>query len=282
MNKQEVKSILKSYNISPKKRWGQNFLISKDVLDKIIDISDLFSSDILLEVGPGLGTLTEELIKNTHKVFAYEIDEALYSYLNNKFQDKENLEIYNKDILNVELPTYNKIVSNIPYSITGPLFEKLFFINKPPIGILIIEKNLADRIFYKNNYKNYSRITVSVNSFLDPVQQINISHDSFYPRPKIDLSLIKLLPKSDLSDFITHPKTRAFYLKFIAGIMPYKNKNIINAIILFLKNMEIRNIEKSDLRFLLNSMGYKNSKVYEFEISEYPNLCKEIYNYIQN
>ncbi|MFX1311619.1 MAG: ribosomal RNA small subunit methyltransferase A, partial [Promethearchaeota archaeon] len=147
MNYTEVKLILGKLNLRPKKYLGQNFLIDNSILEKIIVLSGVSKEDTVLEIGPGLGALTEPLIKKAKKVYAIEIDSNLYKYLSEKFSIYNNCEIINDDILKIDIPPHNKVISNIPYTITGPILEKLFFNQDPPQGILIIEKNIVNRIF---------------------------------------------------------------------------------------------------------------------------------------
>ncbi len=271
MNKSQVQLILKQLNIIPRRRFGQNFLIDKNIAKKIIHESKLSKNDEVLEIGPGLGALTELLVHRVKKLYAVEIEPQFCLYLRKRFSENDNLEIINKDILKSELPFHNKVVSNIPYSITGPLLEKIFFIENPPHGILTVEKKISDRIFYKNDYKNISRISISLNSFMEPISRFNLSRRSFYPAPKIDLTLIKINPRKNINPFLLENKSRKFYLKFIAGIMPYKNKNVANAIELFFKK------EKEKISHVLQNNNIKNKKVFRLEIKDFIELAKLFY-----
>lgn len=279
MNYQDVKLILKKLNLKPKKHLGQNFLVDDITLNKIISKSDITKNDIILEIGPGLGALTELLIEKAKKVYAVEIDPILSTYLSEKFSSSANIEIINGDILKIELPNHNKVVSNIPYKITGSIFETVFFKENPPQGIMIIEKHIADRIFSEGNYKNYSRISISVNSFMKPVSRSPVPQNSFYPIPKIDLSLIKITPKPQINQFLSKFEGRKFYLKFIAGIMPYKNKNIVNAIELFLKQIGMGKLEKKEILEILKKKKFNNYKVFSFKIEELIELSKLLFNF---
>ncbi|MBY9006300.1 MAG: ribosomal RNA small subunit methyltransferase A [Candidatus Lokiarchaeota archaeon] len=281
MNKTQVQFILKNLEFTPKKSLGQNFLINTAVLDHILNFSDLSKKDIVLEIGAGLGALTEKLLEKCQKVYAYEIDNVLYKNLLKNLSIFNNLRLFNKDILDGKPPLCNKVISNIPYTITGQIFQKVFFHPNPPEGVLLIEKVIAERIFSTNEYKKFSRITITVNSFLDPITMIDISPESFYPCPKIKLSLIKLKPKKKNHDFLKKEHTIKFYLKFIAGIMPYKNKNIGNAIELFLKSIKKTQITKTEIIDTLKKNNFKNDKITKFEIHNFPELSQIIYNLIK-
>ena len=239
MNKKEVQLILKEQRIKPNNKLGQNFLFDKNIVSKIILKSQISEDDIVLEIGSGLGALTEELIKHSNKLYAYEIDLKLFQYLTKKFSKNKNLMLYNEDVLQADIPAHDILISNIPYSITGAILEKVFFNENPPRGALIIEDSIAERLFNKNEYKTFSRITVSFNAFMQPLKKYKISRFTFFPTPKIDLALIIVKPRGDISQFLLSDTKRKFFLKFVAGIMPYKNKNLVNAISLFLKNEDL-------------------------------------------
>jgi 16S rRNA (adenine1518-N6/adenine1519-N6)-dimethyltransferase len=278
MNYREVQLILDQLKFKPKKSLGQNFLIDKNVLDKIVAESNISSDDIILEVGSGLGALTTRLIERAKKTYAIEIDPILCKYLEEKFSAYKNIEIINRDILKADLPFHNKVVANIPYTITGPILEKVFFKSDPPEGIMIIEKKISKRIFFKGDYKNFSRITIGVNSFMKPIFMRDISSHCFYPVPKIKLSLIKIIPKEHISKFLLEESKRNFFLRLIAGIMPFKNKNISNALELFFRNNKIRNFEKEKIIGLLDEINLNDDKVFSFEVDQLIQISKLIFN----
>jgi 16S rRNA (adenine1518-N6/adenine1519-N6)-dimethyltransferase len=283
MNKKDVKLILKEkLNLTPKKHLGQHFLIKQGTAEKILNLSEISKDDVVLEVGAGLGALTEHLINKAKKVYAYEIDPHLFGFLKDKFSEAPHLNLRNQDILESELPYHDKVVSNPPYSITGPLMEKLFFNATPPVGILLIEYQLAKRIFSKGEYKDFSRLSVTVNSFVEPVKKMKISQNAFYPRPQIKLTLIKVKPKEEIHSFLKTPETRQFFLDFIKGIFPYKNKNLPNAVELFLKRLDVSNIEKSAINSHLEQNKIQIKKVFDYQIEEYPDIAKIIFDLIRN
>jgi len=263
MNKRETQLILDELGIIPNKRLGQNFLIDKTIVKKILLESQISEDEVILEIGPGLGILTEELLKFSKKVYAYEIDFKLFHFLKEKFSQIGNLELLNEDI-----------------SITGPIFEKVFYNEKPPRGILVIENSIAERIFIQNKYKAFSRITVSFNAFMVPIKKYNISRFKFFPAPRIDLSLIIVKPREDINPFLLSDKNRSFFLRFIAGIMPYKNKNIVNAINLFLKNENVINFPKPKILQYLKNKNINNDKVTKFKVDDLVNLSKLIFELI--
>ena len=225
----------------------------------------------------------KDRLKNVFSNLAETVSNRLLN--ENVTQHKEKLlsvqEDAKGDILEIDIPEHDKFISNIPYSITGPILEAIFFKSIPPEGILTIEKRLADRIFFKGDYKDFSRITLSVNSFMNPIKQTKISPNSFYPIPKIDLSLIQLNPKQDIDPFLKNDITKKFYLDFIAGIMPYKNKSVINAIDLYFKQKPEVNLAKGEIFDILTSVDSGNNKTFMHASEQLIEIAKELYNWIK-
>jgi 16S rRNA (adenine1518-N6/adenine1519-N6)-dimethyltransferase len=278
MNYRDVQLTLNRLNLKPKKRLGQNFLIDKNISRKIIATSEITREDIILEIGPGLGALTELLVEKARKIFAIEIDPSLSKYLSDKFSVYKNIEIINDDILKVILPKHSKVISNIPYTITGPILEKVFFKKNPPSGILTIEKSIGKRIFFSGNYKDLSRISVTLNAFMKPIIKYNIPRGSFYPVPKIDLLLIKIIPNEELHPFLSEVNSITFFLKFISGIMPYKNKNLVNALSYYFKATGQIFYSKENISQILKENNYENKKLFTLKNKEIIELSSLFYS----
>ena len=278
MNYRDVQLTLNRLNLKPKKHLGQNFLIDKNISRKIITTSEITSKDIILEIGPGLGALTESIVKKVKKIYAIEIDPKLSKYLSEKFSVYNNIEIINDDILKINLPKHDKIISNIPYTITGPILEKAFFKQNPPSGILTIEKSIGKRIFLSENYKEFSRISVSLNAFMKPIIKYNIPRNSFYPVPKIDLLLIKIIPNENLHPVLLDEYSITFFLKFVAGIMPYKNKDLGNALSYYFKATNQIHYSKEKILQILKNNNYENKKLFKYKIKEIVELSSLFYS----
>jgi len=181
-----MKEILKKYNIKPNKRLGQNFLTDKSVLRKIINAADLKSDDTVLEIGPGLGILTKELAKRVKKVIAIEKDKRLADLLT-------GVEVINQDALKytVSIMDY-KLIANLPYYIASPIIRKFLEIkNKPELMVLMVQKEVAKRIVDKKG----SILSISVKFYADVEIISYVSKKSFYPKPKVDSAIIKIVPK---------------------------------------------------------------------------------------
>ncbi|MBY9018454.1 MAG: hypothetical protein KGD66_06440 [Candidatus Lokiarchaeota archaeon] len=280
MNLTETRLILNKLGVIPNKSLGQNFLIDRNILIKMINEAEISKEETVLEIGAGLGALTTELEKKAKKVYAYEIDKILYQYLKDKFSISTNVEIINADALKSDIPPHDKIVSNIPYTITGPILE-IFYYNgeNSPVGIMIIENSLSKRISDLKKYKNFSRIGVTFNAFMDLINKYQISRNCFYPIPGIDLALIKIKPKTTLNSFLKEPIKRKFFIEFIAGITPYKNKTFSNSLKLFIKNKPSLALSKSEIIKFIKSNSISDEKVFHKEIDELIATCELLFEY---
>ena len=189
--------------VKAKKSLGQNFLIDKNIITKIVSISDITNKDVL-EIGPGTGNLTEYIIKKKpKKLFLIEKDEALYQELQLKFQNE--VEIINQDILKIDEKKIsdNKLIvfGNLPYNISTEIIcswiiklEKNFWFTEL---ILMFQKEVADRIVSKINTSNYGRLSILLNWRMNIQKVFDISRNCFSPRPKVDSSLLHFTPKED-------------------------------------------------------------------------------------
>ena len=191
-------------NHTPKKKWGQNFLIDQNVSNKIISSMNIAENDHILEIGPGTGALTKLIPNKVKKITAIEIDFNLCQIL--KKENISNLHIINQDILKVDLKSINPniIIGNLPYYITTPIlfkilksgikWEKIFF---------MMQKEVADRIVSKPNLKSYGRLAIMIQILSNPELLFNISPQVFRPIPKVDSSLIKLTKTKefDIKDY---------------------------------------------------------------------------------
>ncbi len=222
-------------------KLGQNFLINKYTAKKEIEYAEINKNDIVLEVGPGKGFLTNLLAEKAKKVICVEIDKKLVKHLENIIPD--NVEIINNDILKVDLkklPRFNKIVSNIPYQISSPLIFKILEYNFD-LAVLILQKEFAQRLVAEPGDKNYSRLSVSV--FYDAYCELLdiVSKKHFRPIPKVDSAIVKILPRK-YKPFELIDKT--FFLKLNRELFNYRRKKIKT----ILKN--IYNLENKNLPFL--------------------------------
>ncbi len=220
---EQTKQLCKSYDIKPARSKGQNFLIKEDVYDRIVDAADLGSSDVVLEVGPGLGFLTSKLALKAGKVIAVELDDKLAEVLKIGLTSREveNVEVINEDILKLEVRNLKfgencrpsgsasaqtprvcnyKIVANLPYNITSVFLRKFLSMEqKPNLMVLMLQKEVAERIVAKKG--KMSLLAVSIQFYAEAEIIQIVSRNNFWPEPKVDSAIIKLIPRaSALSD----------------------------------------------------------------------------------
>jgi len=193
-----LKELLSKYETRPSKGLGQNFLIDKNVLRRIIESADIKPNDIILEVGPGAGTLTQELARKAKKVIAVEKDRTMIEILKKTLKDFNNVEVVQGDILKLNLEPYTlnpyKIIANIPYYLTSHLIRKfLEEKNQPQEMILMLQKEVAQRICAKP--PQMSLLAVSVQFYAEPKIISYVSKNCFWPSPKVDSAIIKIKPQ---------------------------------------------------------------------------------------
>ena len=196
MDKNKTKELLKKYNIRPNKTMGQNFLINEDIIKKTIEAADLNENDTILEVGPGLGILTKELVKNSKKVIAIEKDKQMIEILKKELGDCDNLEMIHGDVLDeiknsrLQIQDY-KVVANIPYYLTSHLIRTLLESeNQPKEIVLLIQKEVAEKICA--SYPKMNLLSISVKFYGKPEIISYVSKEDFIPEPKIDSAIIKI------------------------------------------------------------------------------------------
>lgn len=228
----ELKTVLETNGIRLSKARGQNFLIDKNVLEKLIKFIDLNNVDTIIEVGPGIGGLTNYLMNLGKKLVLIEIDRKLSNIISSEFHSYENVHALNNDFLKVNFEEIikpnrqNIIVANIPYNLTSKIIEKCFMGSRYFSGMyLLIQKEVAERLVSKEGSKKYGSLSVFVQTFSKPKILFNVSKNVFFPKPKIDSSYVyfsinKNSEKINVKDFGT-------FLKKIFGLRRKKIENIL-------------------------------------------------------
>lgn len=231
----EVYKTLKQKNLYAKKQYGQNFLMDKNVLNKIIDISNITKDDIVIEIGPGMGCLTEYLCLNAKEVICYEVDKDMVSILNDTIiKLYNNVSIINEDFLKVDLSIYNteekclnvKVVANLPYYITTPIIFKLLSETKINQFTFMVQKEVGERLTGKPNTKDYNALSVVMQLKTNSKIAYKVSPNSFYPAPKVDSVLLSV--KTIKNDY--EGNLEAIFIKFVQNIFEQRRKTIINNI----------------------------------------------------
>lgn len=251
-----VKEILKRYGFKFSKSLGQNFLIDGNIVRKISEVGEITKDDYVLEIGPGIGTLTEELAINAKKVVAVELDRALLPILDETLKDYNNVEIVYGDILKIDIEKIIeeklgggpiKVVANLPYYVTTPIIAKLIEDGlKIESIIVMVQKEVGDRIVAKPGNKQYGSLSVFVNFYTYPKIAIKVPKTVFMPQPKIDSSVMKLVLKEELPDI-----NREMFFKVVKAGFGKRRKTILNS----LSNSELglgkdiirQTLEKADI-----------------------------------
>ncbi|HOA69414.1 MAG TPA: 16S rRNA (adenine(1518)-N(6)/adenine(1519)-N(6))-dimethyltransferase RsmA [Methanosarcina thermophila] len=220
-----VRSLLKKYNIKGG-TFDQHFLVDTDYLDRIVAAADLRPEDVVLEIGAGIGNLTERLARKAKKVIVIELDPALVRILHDRFDGVENIEIIAGDALKVDFPEFDKVVSNLPYSISSEITFKLLR-HKFKLGILMYQYEFAARMVSQPNCKDYSRLTVDTCYFADASILMKVPKSAFQPAPEVDSAVVKLVPRPAPFEV----KDQAFFMDFVAAVFSQRRKKLRNAIL---------------------------------------------------
>jgi 16S rRNA (adenine1518-N6/adenine1519-N6)-dimethyltransferase len=230
-----VKELLSSHGFSFSKSLGQNFLIDGNIVRKIVAQANITSEDYVLEIGPGMGTLTEELALNAKKVVAVELDKSLLPILDETVGKYENLEIISGDILHVDLDKLIqerlnggpvKVVANLPYYVTTPIVGKLIESGANIDSIIVmVQKEVAERMAAGPGSKTYGSLSVFVNFYTIPEILVKVPKTVFMPQPKIDSAVIRLKMKEQLPDV-----DREQFFKVVKAAFSKRRKTIFNAL----------------------------------------------------
>ncbi len=217
----------------PKKSLGQNFLIDKNIINKIVKIGNIDQNRVVMEIGPGYGNLTEAIISmKPRNIFAVEKDKKLCILLIKKFKSIENFKIINDDILNIikkqNLENNLLVFGNLPYNISTQILASLIMLEKwPPwysLLIFMFQKEVADRIIARPNTKEFSRLTVLSNWRLEIKKHFDVSKNSFFPKPKVDSTILSFRPKKNNFLNLQNPKN----LEKITRLLFSNRRKMIN------------------------------------------------------
>ncbi len=243
-------------------KFGQNFLINKEIAEREIRYANISKKDTVLEIGPGKGILTDILSKKAKKVIAIEIDKRLIKQLKEK--DYKNVDIINKDVLKLEfskIPKFNKIVSNLPYQISSPITFKILKYNFD-IAVLVYQKEFAERMIAKPKSKNYSRLSISVYYRSKCEYLETISKKFFKPRPKVDSAIIRLKPRKNPPFKIKDEET---FFSFVGVLFSQRRKKIktilrdkynINNVKIPYENNRIEELSPKEIAYLSNIVKF--------------------------
>lgn len=266
-SRQETKSLLKKYKTQPIKRFGQNFLIDKTAIKKTIEAADLSPDDVVLEIGPGLGVLTQELAKIAKRVIAIEKDVKMIEVLKETLKEFNNVRIIQGDALKTTtpLPSSYKVIGNLPFYLTAPMIRQFLEKENPPEEMtFIVQKEVGQRICAKP--PKMSILAVSVQIYADPRIISYISKKSFWPSPKVDSAIIKI---SKIGAGQSQGIDKDLFFRIVKAGFSQPRKQLINNLS---KGMDIGR-EKTE-KWLLRNKIEPSQRAETLRVSDWLNLLR--------
>jgi 16S rRNA (adenine1518-N6/adenine1519-N6)-dimethyltransferase len=264
---QRAKSLLRLYRVFPKKRLGQNFVIDHALLEKMISYASLNKDDIVLEVGAGLGFLTQLLSPVCKKVIAVEIDPKLIKILRIELRNLDNVDIIEGDVLNISVPQFNKMVSTPPYSISSPL---LFWLleRKFDCAVLTFQKEFAERLTASVSTKDYGRLTVNTYYRAEAELLDYVPRNLFYPSPDVDSMMVRLRPREKPPFSV---EDEELFFQLVRVLFSQRNKKVRNAVIPFLRQW----VEKENVMKMADSLLFHDKRVRELAPEDFGALTND-------
>ncbi|MEE1228211.1 MAG: 16S rRNA (adenine(1518)-N(6)/adenine(1519)-N(6))-dimethyltransferase RsmA [Lachnospiraceae bacterium] len=258
VNPQETIKVLQKYDFHFQKKFGQNFLIDPHVLDKIISAAEIGPDDYVVEIGPGIGTMTQYLAEHAHFVTAVEVDKNLLPILADTLSDYDNVEVINEDILKVDIRKLAeeknegkpiKVVANLPYYITTPIIMGLFESDVPLDSITVmVQKEVAQRMQVGPGSKDYGALSLAVQYYAEPYIAAFVPPNCFMPRPKVGSAVIRLTRHESRP---VEVKDSKFMFQIIRASFNQRRKTLQNG----LHNAEDLRLPKEDIVEALEKMG---------------------------
>lgn len=247
--------IIQKYNFAFQKRFGQNFLIDGHVIEKIIRAAEITKDDVVLEIGPGIGTMTQYLAETAGEVFAVEIDKNLLPILAETLAEYDNVTVVNEDILKVDIAALTggrpvKVVANLPYYITTPIIMGLFENHVPVDSITVmVQKEVADRMQTGPGSKDYGALSLAVQYYAEPYIVANVPPNCFMPRPKVGSAVIRLTRHEVMP---VETKDEKLMFSIIRASFNQRRKTLANG----LKNSELLHFSKEEIEAAITACGW--------------------------
>lgn len=255
-----------SAKIYAKKKLGQHFLLNQRIMYEIVDYANIKNNDTILEVGAGTGNLTSVIKDKAGEVMAVEKDSLLVELLKNKFQSVKNIHIIEGDILDIELPYFNKVVSTPPYNISSKLIFLLLNTDYEVI-VLALQKDFAERLVAKPGTKDYGRLTVMVECKANVELLGSISKNDFHPKPKVDSAIVRIIPKKKPEDVLELES----FKEFVQILFSQRRRTLRKVIIHYLKIKSYENVE-----LIITNINIIDKRVYQLSVDEFKHLFMDI------
>lgn len=274
-NPSKTSEILNKFGLTAQKRYGQNFLIDSNILEKIVASAGITEEDTVLEIGPGIGTLTQHLAEAAKKVICVEIDKNMIPVLEYTLADFENVTVINQDILKADIVNIlkengaesAKVVANLPYYITTPIIMELLEKDLPIESITVmIQKEVAERMQTGPGSKDYGALSLAVAFYSKAEVKMTVSPNCFIPRPNVDSAVIRL---DKLKEPAVKVKDRAEMFRIIKGAFEQRRKTLTNA----LSHSSAYKTDKKNIENALLEMGKNiNIRGEELTLEEFARL----------
>jgi len=250
----KIREIVSKYEFRFRKSLGQNFLIDGNILDKILDAADIGKDDTVLEIGPGIGTMTQALAEKAGWVFAVEIDKNLVEILKETLGEYNNIEIINQDVLKFDIVDFVeglnlkkiKIIANLPYYITSPVILKVIGSKEViSMAVFMIQREVARRLTASPGTKDYGSLTVFVNYFTYPEVVFDVPNTVFIPQPKVESSVVRLIMRNKPPIEVHDEK---LFFEVVRASFNQRRKTLLNSLL----NIEdLKEMDKNTLKMAL-------------------------------
>ncbi len=283
---EETKNIMRRYNIKPNKSLGQNFLINSEVVENIVQSSDITKDDMVIEIGPGLGVLTKYLLEKAKKVVCIELDTKMVKILQDRFSEYDNIEIINTDVLKINLNEIIeknkgeirkvKVVANLPYYITTPIIMKLIEDRLDIESITVmIQKEVADRLIEIPGGKNTGAITYTVYYYCTSKKIMEVPNTSFIPEPEVTSEIIKMDLRYKPVVDVENPQ---IMFRIIKSAFMQRRKTLLNALtnanVFINKEQGINTLKELNLK--------ENVRAEELTIQDFSNITKIVFGKLKD
>ena len=275
----KIRNIMKKHNVRFSKSLGQNFIVNDSIIEEIISKSNITKDDCILEIGPGIGVLTQALAEEAHKVLAVELDNKLIPVLEETLSGYDNVDIIHNDILKVDINEEIKnrfdkpvkVIANLPYYITTPIIMKLLEekIDVKEI-IVMVQKEVAERMVSKSGVKAYGSLSVAVQYYSEASIIIDVNRDNFLPPPNVDSSVIKLKIRDNPAVKVLDDK---YFFEVVKGAFALRRKTLINSLSKSKIAVDKKIVEKALIKLGLD-LRIRGEKL---TIEQFAKLSNELY-----
>jgi 16S rRNA (adenine1518-N6/adenine1519-N6)-dimethyltransferase len=261
-----VRRELHALGIAPLKRFGQHFLIDNEAREQLVALAELRPADTVVEIGPGLGFLTEILASKAGQVLAIEKDRALVAYLKNKFSGRQTVKVIEGDALSTTIPGGAKVVSSPPYNISSKLVL-LIMNSRFHLAVLLLQEEFVARLTASSGSREYGRISVMLQAAAQAEFRMKVPRDSFYPKPRVDSALVRISP------LIEKPQidNQELFADMVRALFTQRRRKLKGVLARYLKT---RYPDRADTMPVGSS--FEDRRVYELSPTEFVSLSNEI------